>query len=155
MNEWRLDLPLSKPLSLNSRQHHMVKARAVAQVRKDAQIIARAAKIPALDRIVVELHYAPRDSRRRDALNLVATLKPCEDGLVDAGIVPDDTAEFVVPTMPVIDPPTGTQGRLYLLVKEWICPTCHNNGELHDPCDNGSNAHINCTPWPCPECGAA
>lgn len=118
MSEWRLDLPFSKPLSLNGRQHHMVKARAVAQVRKDVQVLARAAKIPALDRISVELHYAPRDSRRRDALNLVATLKPCEDGIVDAGVVPDDTAEFVVPTMPVIDPPTGTQGRLYLLIRE-------------------------------------
>ena len=96
----------------------MVKAREVAQVRKDVCTLAKAAKIPALVRIVVELHYAPRDSRRRDALNLVATLKPCEDGIVDAGVVPDDTAEFVVPTMPVIDPPNGYCGLLYLLIRD-------------------------------------
>lgn len=115
---WRLTLPLTAPLSLNSRQHHMVKAREVAQVRRDVAVLARAAKIPALPRITVELHYAPRDNRRRDALNLVATLKPCEDGLVDAGVVPDDTADFVIPTIPVIDPPTGSRGLLYLIVRE-------------------------------------
>ncbi len=115
---WRLDLPLSAPLSMNDRQHYMAKAREVARVRHDVAVLARAAKIPALPRIAVELHYAPRDNRRRDPLNLIATLKPIEDALVDAGVVPDDTCEFVLPTMPQIDPPTGRPGRLYALVRE-------------------------------------
>lgn len=126
MRAWKLDLPMTVPLSLNSRQHYMVKAREVGRVRRDVAVLARAAKIPALGRIVVELHYAPRDARRRDRLNLVATLKPCEDGLVDAGVIPDDTDEFLIPTMPVIDPPTGTTGRLYLLVIEHL-PCCEGD----------------------------
>jgi crossover junction endodeoxyribonuclease RusA len=70
-----------------------------------------------MSRIAVEVHYAPRDSRR-DAINLAATTKPVEDGLVDARVVPDDTAEWVVPTHGVIDPPTRGAGRVYVIVRE-------------------------------------
>ena len=43
----------------------------------------------------VTLHYRPRDNRRRDADNLVPTLKALCDGLVDAGLVPDDTPNYM------------------------------------------------------------
>lgn len=117
---WLLELPLTKPLSMNDRQHWRAKARLVAYVRRITCLLAQQQQIPSLTRIAVELHYAPRDTRRRDAINLAATLKPCEDGLVDAGVVPDDTAEYVEPTMPTIDPPTGkgSLGRLYLIVRD-------------------------------------
>jgi crossover junction endodeoxyribonuclease RusA len=123
--EWTIDLPYTAPpLSLNgARGNHYARARKVKQVRAEARWLAVRAKIPPLRRCVIELHYAPRDSRRRDALNLVATLKPIEDGIVDAGVVPDDTAEFVEPTVPVIDPPTGGPGRLYVIVRELEPPT--------------------------------
>ena len=73
-----------------------------------------------LAKVQIELHYIPRDKRRRDPLNLVATLKAVEDGIVDAGIIPDDTPEFSVPTMPVIDPPDSSErtSRLYVLIRE-------------------------------------
>jgi crossover junction endodeoxyribonuclease RusA len=117
---WRLDLPLRTPLSMNDREHRMVRHRRVAQVRSDAKLLAKAAKIPKLERISVELHYCPRDSRRRDPLNLVATLKPLEDGIVDAGVIPDDTPVWSLPTMPIIDLPDSTPGtvRLYAIVRE-------------------------------------
>jgi crossover junction endodeoxyribonuclease RusA len=117
---WTLDLPtVLRPLSLNgSRGQHYARARKTKQIRLAAWAAAEQARIPSLGRISIELHYAPRDRRRRDALNLVATLKPVEDGIVDARVVPDDTAEFVQPTMPVIDPPTGQPGRLYVIVRE-------------------------------------
>ena len=115
---WTFWLPISAPLSLNSRQHWRRKAKDVAAVRQAACMLAKAARIPALPRIAVELHYAPRDRRRRDVINLVATLKPTEDGIVDAGIVPDDTAQYVQPTMPILDEPTGKVGRLYVIVRE-------------------------------------
>lgn len=116
---WRLDLPLTTPLSMNDREHWRTKARKVKQLRSDIKTLARAAGIPPLVRIAVELHYAPRDRRRRDAINLSATLKVCEDGIVDAGVVPDDVALYVEPTHPVIDDPTGGRhGQLYVLVRE-------------------------------------
>ena len=43
-----------------------------------------------------------KDHRRRDADNLIATLKPFADGLVDAGLTPDDTPSFMTKHMPVI-----------------------------------------------------
>ena len=120
---WTLDLSLSAPLSMNDREHWRKKAKRVQQLRRDTKVMAERAKIPPLGRIAVELHYAPRDRRRRDALNLVATLKPVEDGLVDAGVVPDDTGEFVRPTMPVLDEPSGRgTGWLYVVVRELVAP---------------------------------
>lgn len=121
LRSWTLDLDLTKPLSMNDRQHWRPKAKAVRAVREATYALARQARIPALGRVSIELHYAPRDNRRRDAINLAATVKPIEDGLVDAGVVPDDTAEYVEPTHAVIDPPTrAATGRLYVIVRELV-----------------------------------
>lgn len=119
MRTWTLDIGQRAPLTLNGqRRSPYAHARAVKVLRRIAWVRAEEAKIPALQRIAVELHYAPRDRRRRDAMNLVATLKPVEDGIVDAGVIPDDTAQFSQPTVPVIDPPTGQPGRLYVIIRE-------------------------------------
>lgn len=118
MRTWTLQLPFTGPLSMNDREHWRPKAKRVAHVRAVTALLATQARIPRLDRIAVELHYAPPDRRRRDPLNLVATLKPIEDGLVDARIVPDDTPQYVEPTMPVLDPPAGRPGSLHVVVRE-------------------------------------
>lgn len=117
---WRLDLPLTRPLSLNARQHWRVKAAGVAQLREGASWLAREARIPACGRIHVQLHYVPPDARRRDRDNLVATLKPVLDGLVDAGVVPDDTEVYVDWSPPIIDPPCKGEfvRRLYVVVRQ-------------------------------------
>lgn len=126
MRSWTFDLPISKPLSLNDRQHWAPRHREVRLVRDAAHQLARHLKIPPLKRIAVELHYAPRQRRSRDAINLSATLKPVEDGLVDAGVVPGDTGVHVEPTPAVIDEPTGHPGRLYVVVRE--LPAHHPTG---------------------------
>lgn len=122
---WRLDLPYSRPpLTMNHRLHRHAAARLTAQIRRDAAMLACYARIPALPRIAVELHYVPRDQRRRDPINLAPTVKAFEDGLVDAGVVPDDVPQYVEPTPAVIDPPVRVIGRgpapsrLYALVRE-------------------------------------
>lgn len=117
---WTLDLPWSSPpLSLNnSRRNHYAHARLVKKVRALVRGLAIDAGIPALDRCAIELHYVPRDSRRRDPHNFVPTLKPCEDGIVDAGVVPDDTPQYVPPSTPVVHEPSGALGRLYVVVRE-------------------------------------
>lgn len=82
-------------------------------------LLARKAKVPSLKRISVELHYCPRDKRRRDPLNLVALLKPIEDGLVDAGVIPDDNPVYLEPLMPKIDVPDAqTTKRIYFIIYE-------------------------------------
>lgn len=109
-------LPHTKPpLSLNDRMHWRKKASIVKALR--GHVAAEASRHMApCDRATVELHYVPRDARRRDADNLVATLKPCLDGLVDAGIVPDDTPDFLTWRV-AIDHPDRTDPHLYLRVE--------------------------------------
>lgn len=117
VTEWRIDLPLTRPMSLNDRDHWRTKAAKVAALRRAVMLLAQSKQIPPCSHIEVRLHYAPRDSRRRDSINLVPTLKACEDGLVDAGIIPDDTPVFCTSVMPIIDPPIRARtGHLYLII---------------------------------------
>lgn len=95
------------PLNMNQRMHHMARARVTRQIREEATWRTRALAKLKPARITVEMHYWPRDKRRRDADNLIATAKPFYDGVVDAGVVPDDTPEFMVKRMPVIHAPDG------------------------------------------------
>lgn len=93
---WSLRLPYSTPpLSLNDRRHWAAKARITREVRHATAVHAREQRIPRLEHARVQLLYIPRDKRRRDADNLVATLKPCLDGLRDAGVLEDDDASRV------------------------------------------------------------
>lgn len=88
------------PLSLNYRMHHMQAAKITKDVR--AQIHARARIMPTLTRCRVELTWFVNTRTRRDDENPVPTLKALCDGLVDAEVVPDDTAEFMDKIMPSI-----------------------------------------------------
>lgn len=114
--EWTLELPFIVQLSLNDRQHWALKAKHVKEWRDAAHVLAKHARIPSCRRVLVELHYLPRTNQRRDPDNLVASLKPLVDGLVDAGVVADDTADFVDRQWPVIHPATGQPSRFYLRV---------------------------------------
>lgn len=93
------------PLTANQRLHHMEKARRTKLVREHVAWRARQAGIGPQDYVIVQLHYQPGDHRRRDPSNLVPTQKPAVDGLVDAGVVPDDTPRYVGELMPVIHEP--------------------------------------------------
>lgn len=117
-----LELPWqTPPLSLNDRKHWAVKARDTAAVRTTVTLLLRQAKVPALRTPVdVELRYTPRDNRRRDRDNLVATFKPCVDAIVEHGVIPDDTAEYLSASMPVITAKGDghATGRMWLLITE-------------------------------------
>lgn len=110
----------SPPISLNDRGNWRTRARKVKEVREAARILATAAHLPRnLDHITVQLVYRPRDRRRRDADNLVGTLKAICDALVDYGTVPDDTPDFMDKKMPRIDTPiAGQPGHIWLEL-EW------------------------------------
>lgn len=99
---WQVELPFTRPLSLNHRTHYMVRAKATAEVRSAAAELIELAGVPTLTHLTACVVYSPRDSRRRDPINLIPTLKACEDGLVDAGVVPDDNPLYVQSVMPQI-----------------------------------------------------
>lgn len=117
--QWALDIPNTRPVTANEvRNSHWRKTQPyLAEFRRTAQVLARIHRIPKSDHITVRLMAYPPDKRRRDASNLMPTQKACVDGLVDAGIVPDDTAEFVTEEMPKILHDGQKRWRLVLLVE--------------------------------------
>ena len=106
---WTVRLPWTKPpLSLNDRSHWRKKAADTADVRRLARLFVEVqTQYAVCERVAVTLTYCPRDKRRRDADNLVSTLKAVCDGIVDAHLVADDTPEFMVKHMPEIGEPTN------------------------------------------------
>lgn len=88
------------PLSLNDRPPHW--ARRGAEVRAVRDLAAKlctehlaGSTFYVLEPIVVTLVWYAPTRGKRDTDNPVATLKPICDGLVDAGLVPDDTPEWM------------------------------------------------------------
>lgn len=79
------------PLSLNSRAHWGAKAAATKRWRSFAAM--HADRYPELPYVDVTLTWVVSDRRRRDEDNLYPLLKALCDGLVDAGVVPDDTPD--------------------------------------------------------------
>lgn len=118
---WHLTLPYTKPpLSLNDRSHWAAKARTTKAIRHAVTVLARAKRVPACDRIAVELHYQQKVARPVDGDNLIATVKPCVDGLRDAGVIADDDTSRVVHHNPVVHTPEPGQrhGLVWLVVRD-------------------------------------
>lgn len=115
----RLLLPYSTPpLSLNSRDHWRVTARKKAKLRGEVCLLAREARLGTNDHVTVRLIWQPRDRRRRDGDNPFPTIKSAVDGLVDAGVVPDDDSTRVTHAgVHFLEPEPGQKsGRLWLEV---------------------------------------
>jgi crossover junction endodeoxyribonuclease RusA len=120
--EWDLPLPFTVPLSMNdsspmSKVGRMMRADRVKAFRHASFVLAQHAGIPALQRFTVVLNWRPPTNRRRDVENYFATVKPCVDGIVDAGVAPDDTPEYYVSSTPVLHAAIkGDPGRMWLTV---------------------------------------
>lgn len=97
-------------VSPNERVHWAVKAKRNANVRDITRINAGmwlrtfnavGTWMGRSLRCRVEIRVVLGKGRRtRDADNLIAALKPCLDGLKDAGIIRDDTPEWIESTVP-------------------------------------------------------
>lgn len=103
---WVLPVPYDRPpLSLNDRGHWAKGNSHRQALRRAGALLARSKGIPRnLPHIHTRLHYTPTDNRRRDEDNIIATAKPLWDGLVDAGVVPDDNSRYMTKYMPRIHP---------------------------------------------------
>jgi hypothetical protein len=104
---WRIELPVGTfLLNDNQRLHHRRKAEYIELIRRASGFAARAAKLPTLQRIHVFYVIHPKPGiRRRDPGNWSPTAKAAIDGLVDAGVVPDDDSTRVLGG----DPRLGSQ----------------------------------------------
>lgn len=99
--------PPEPMLSANQRLHWRSRAARTKTIRHTVAYRAQQLNLGQVGRLTVTLHYRPGDNRRRDPSNLVSTQKPAVDGLVDAGLVPDDTPRYVTERMPIIHPGPG------------------------------------------------
>jgi crossover junction endodeoxyribonuclease RusA len=118
VTDHEIDLPLWKgkpPLTLNQRLHHQEKARRTKRIRESVGWQAMAMRLGHARHISVQLHYKTGDRRRRDSDNLVPSMKPAVDALVDAGLVPDDDPLHVTTIMPAIYNGAGPR-RLWITV---------------------------------------
>jgi crossover junction endodeoxyribonuclease RusA len=116
--QWVIGLPAGTPLlSSNGREHWAARARQTASLRETAGWLARAQKIPRLERAHVLATYHPPDRRRRDPANLYPSVKALVDGLTDAGAwIDDDAAHVSGPDMRLGE--VVPRGRLVLTITE-------------------------------------
>jgi hypothetical protein len=100
---WTIRLLYPKPpygLSMNDRPHWAVKGKATKAVRTDVMYKVRQAKVPALERIRVDVTWMVTTRHHRDADNLAPFLKAIYDGIgsnrgISARIVEDDTPDLM------------------------------------------------------------
>lgn len=84
------------PLNQNQRYHWRKVHRLKKKLRLSTKLHIQNAGVPRLYGLVtVQLVWEVGDNRRRDRDNPMSSVKPCIDGMVDAGVVPDDSAELV------------------------------------------------------------
>lgn len=107
----------SPPITANQRMHWAQKAKLTKRVRAETAIKCRDAHIPELGTCRVTLTWFVNTTHRRDADNIVPTLKAMCDGIVDAGIVTDDTPQLMDKLMPVITYQKGGVPRMELRIE--------------------------------------
>lgn len=98
MSAWTIRLPFdTPPMSSNDqrRAHWSEQARAKEQVTSSVAWLCKQQKIPKLITVRVCVTWFPKDRRRRDADSLGPLLKGCLDGMVLAGVLADDSHQFV------------------------------------------------------------
>jgi crossover junction endodeoxyribonuclease RusA len=102
MNPFTATLPLpSANLSPNGRLHWGTKASAVKTARKESWYWFRRFLPVDWIRVPVRIdvvYHCPKNShgyRPRDIENAIAAMKPMIDGMVDAGVIPDDNATWL------------------------------------------------------------
>lgn len=97
MSEWSITIPAVVPfLNLNQRMHWAPKAKLTKVWRTQTDLRATIAGLPkGLDRVHITAHIIKSTNRQYDVHNLMPTLKACVDGLVDYGLISDDTNEHL------------------------------------------------------------
>lgn len=86
-----------KPLTTNAERkgNRWGRAEHVKEWRQAFAWLARKQRVPAMSRISVVAQPAQRRGRLQDTAACNPSVKAAIDGLVDAGVVPDDTGEHV------------------------------------------------------------
>lgn len=122
--EWQLVIPApARWLSLNDRRDRRAETPDRREWRRAGWAYAKQAKLPRLDRVHIDAELRFTDRRERDAHNYAPTWKAVVDGLVDAGLVADDSTKYLAGPFPRIGDPLprvrgGIAGALILTIRE-------------------------------------
>ena len=101
----RIELPYpDERLSPNARVHHQVRAKATREAKEQVlvAVLEQGRRKPLDDRATVTVTFVVPDKRRRDKGNLIASAKAYLDGLTDAGVIKDDTWQYIEEVYPPI-----------------------------------------------------
>lgn len=91
-----ISLPRDMIINANVSYHRQVRATKARELRNMAYWIAKAAKETYDGPVDLAITIAwPPLERRRDRLNLAGTIKHLVDGMVDAGVLPDDNDKII------------------------------------------------------------
>lgn len=104
--EYIVALPAGmKLLNANDRTHWRTRARVTDALRQAAKLTARNARVPAMRQATIKAVLHPHDKRHRDAHNWAPSFKAAIDGIVDAGVLPDDDERFLLSVQMVLGSP--------------------------------------------------
>ena len=87
--------PADAQLNAHAKGHWRAKAKATAEQRALARILAKQQPVTIPGRCRVHYEFYVPDRRRRDAANLVQSCKAAIDGVVDAGVIKGDHWEVL------------------------------------------------------------
>lgn len=122
---WRIELP-PRTVLLNANQtiHFRKRAEIVKALRHTGFAMARHYKVPAMERAHVFYVIHPDTvGRRRDSGNWSPSAKAVIDGMVDAGVLPDDNHERLLGPDPRMGAPVpGSQLVLVVTDLDSIAP---------------------------------
>lgn len=95
------DVPTARLLTSNKRRYYREAAKIAADLRHEASEVGYVLGAHDEGTILVRVLWPNR--KRRDVHNIMPTVKPIIDGLVDAGVLPDDhdgvlRGPFLMPT---------------------------------------------------------
>lgn len=93
----RLDVPPAWWMTSNQRLHHMEKARRTRYVRHAAALLCRGLA-PLTCPVTISVAVGLPTARRFDPPNASPTVKAAIDGIVEAGVLADDSSEHVAAT---------------------------------------------------------
>lgn len=118
MTTLTITLPRSEWWTANARIHWAARARKTRAVRRRVATIARAARMPRMDRAALTVTIHTPTARRFDPHNLASTvIKAGIDGLVDAHVLPDDSSDHLTAVTIRRGPKTGTPGTYQLTLE--------------------------------------
>lgn len=131
--QWRIVIPRPADwMNKNKRRktHWSVDAQQTASWRTAAAWAAKAAKVPALgpSRVIGQLLMTPRRRSRIDPSNYSLTAAAAVDGLVDAGIWPDDSSDWVTGPDMRLGPPVTDEALVLHIWGQRCCAAadCHH-----------------------------